>query len=67
MLTQAIRLAVGQGKRLRAEFLETEHNRIMYVTYKFAGFEEIEEQGERLLLEYRGEGLPELPGYITWE
>ena len=67
LLTQAIRLAVGQGKRLRAEFLETEHNRIMYVTYKFAGFEEIEEQGERLLLEYRGEGLPELPGYITWE
>lgn len=67
LLTHAIRLAVGQGKRLRAEFLETEFNRIMFVTYKFAGFEEVEEQGDRLLLEYRGEGLPELPSHICWD
>lgn len=67
LLTHAIRMAAERGKRLRAEFLETEHNRIMYVTYKFAGFEEIEEQEERLLLEYRGEGIPALPDYITWD
>lgn len=67
LLTHAIRMAAERGKRLRAEFLETEHNRIMYVTYKFAGFEEIEEQGERLILEYQGEELPELPGHITWD
>lgn len=67
LLTHAIRLAAEQKKRLRAEFLETEHNRIMYVTYKFAGFEEIEEQGDRLLLEYHGEETPELPSHITWD
>lgn len=66
LLTYAVRLADRMGKKLRAEFLQTEHNRIMYVTYKFAGFEEIQENGDRLLLEYQGSELPAFPDYIHW-
>lgn len=67
LLTYAIRLADSLGLRLRAEFFQTEHNRIMYITYKFAGFEEIEADGDRFLLEYQGEGVPDYPPYLHWE
>lgn len=67
LLAYAVRLAARMGLPLRAEFLQTEHNRMMYISYKLAGFEEISEQGDRLLLEYRGHTLPALPAYLTWE
>jgi len=63
----AVQLADRLGKRLRAEFLQTQHNRIMYITYKFAGFEEIREDGDSLLLEYQGEEPPVIPSYLHWE
>ncbi|MEO5344046.1 MAG: HAD-IIIC family phosphatase [Gammaproteobacteria bacterium SHHR-1] len=34
--------AAAQGVRLLADFRPTERNRMMYITYKFAGFSEIE-------------------------
>ncbi|MBR1497832.1 MAG: HAD-IIIC family phosphatase [Oscillospiraceae bacterium] len=65
LLAHATRLAAELGKALRAEFLETEYNRIMYITYRLAGFEELEEDGKRLLLEYRRpEPLP-YPDYLA--
>lgn len=65
LLAYATQLAHSLGKKLQAEFLETEHNRIMYITYKLAGFEEVEEDGERLLLEYTGEDAIPFPPYLT--
>jgi FkbH-like protein len=39
------------GARLRAEFVETGRNRMMYVTYRFAGFHEVGRSGDATLLE----------------
>lgn len=59
LLCCATQLAHRLGKPLLAEYLETEYNRIMYITYKLAGFEEIEEQGGEILLRYaQTEPLP---------
>lgn len=67
LLAYAVQLARRMNKRLRAEFLQTAHNRIMYITYKFAGFEEIQAEGARLLLEFQGEQPPELPACLHWD
>ena len=66
LLTHAVRVAAEKGKKLRAEYLETEYNRIMYITYKLAGFEEIDEfdDGDGCVLEYARETLPEYPSYL---
>ncbi len=64
LLAYATQLAHREGKILRAEFLETEHNRIMYITYKLAGFEEVEEDGDRLLLEFGQQAPLEFPPYL---
>ncbi|ASC71037.1 hypothetical protein XM38_019860 [Halomicronema hongdechloris C2206] len=42
MLNYIMSLAKGNHVRLRAEFVSNERNRMMYVSYKFAGFKEIE-------------------------
>jgi len=66
LLTHAVRVAAEKGKKLRAEYLETEYNRIMYITYKLAGFEEVDEfdDGDGCVLEYARETLPEYPSYL---
>lgn len=63
-LCHLIREATAAGKILRADFLETPRNRMMYVTYKFAGFEEIAANGKHLTLEYHGDAVPGFPGYL---
>lgn len=40
LLNYIMNLAREQGCRLQAEFLPTDRNRLMFVTYKFAGFQE---------------------------
>lgn len=67
LLTYAVRRAASDGKKLFAEFRETEHNRIMYVTYKMMGFDEAEENGNDLLLLYSEKNVPEYPPYLCVE
>ncbi len=67
LVAYAVQLAGRLGKRLQAEFLQTKHNRIMYITYKFAGFEEIKEDKDSLLLEYQGKEPPVIPAYLHFE
>lgn len=55
LLCYATQLADRLHKKLLAEFLETEYNRIMYITYKLAGFEDVEEDGSHILLRYARE------------
>jgi FkbH-like protein len=38
LLNHVMRLAQEAGARLEAEFVPTDRNRVMYVTYRFAGF-----------------------------
>ncbi|MFD8339079.1 HAD-IIIC family phosphatase [Streptomyces solisilvae] len=51
MLNHVMALARARGVWLRADFVETDRNRQMYITYMFAGFREIEREGQRVLLE----------------
>ncbi|MBF0428506.1 MAG: HAD-IIIC family phosphatase [Magnetococcales bacterium] len=52
--------------RLLAEFVPTDRNRMMYITYKFAHFREIEtdEPGDVTLLENDLSTIPPFPDYI---
>lgn len=59
------------GVRLLAEFRATDRNRMMYITYKFAGFSEVSEADGHALMEADLVSIPELPAYLrinaTWQ
>jgi FkbH-like protein len=63
-LNHLIRETLSAGKKLRADFVETPWNRTMYVTYKFAGFEEVFSEGPKITLEYKGTAMPSFPDYL---
>ncbi|GCE50438.1 HAD superfamily phosphatase (TIGR01681 family)/FkbH-like protein [Thermosporothrix hazakensis] len=53
------------GVHLLADFLVTERNRMMYVTYKFGGFRERERNGDMVLLENDLSHIQAFPDYAT--
>ena len=57
-------LASNNGVNLFAEFKANDKNRIMYITYKMAGFVEKGDNGECMVLEYKGDNYPAIPDYI---
>lgn len=57
-------LAKKHKVRLRAEFVPTDRNRMMYVTYKFAGFKEILEKENRVVFENNLELIQPFPNYM---
>jgi FkbH-like protein len=68
LLHYLIKQAKANGKELYAPFYHTDRNRVMYITYKFAGFETVEQQpdgGE--LLVYQGPHAPAYPPAIQVE
>ena len=64
LLTLLRQQAREQGVRLRSLFRETDRNRMMYVTYRFAGFNEVEKCDGLTLLENDLSSIPPLPGYL---
>jgi FkbH-like protein len=64
LLTYLMKLAQEAGVTLRSEFIATDRNRMMYVTYKFAGFQQIEDRGTSVVLEHKLSQIPEFPAYI---
>ena len=64
LLCYATQLAARLHKKLLAEYLETEYNRIMYITYKLAGFEDVEEDGRRILLQFSQDAPLSFPEYL---
>jgi FkbH-like protein len=64
MLHHLIRLACEAGVKLMAEFVPNAVNRMMYVTYKFAGFQEAGRRGDVILLEYGEGSVPNFPDYV---
>ena len=67
MLGHIMRLARAAGVRLRAEFVSNDRNRMMFITYRFAGFREIERRGDAQILETDLARIQELPSYIRLE
>ena len=51
LLNYILRLAKENHVRLKAEFVNNNRNRMMFVTYKFAGFKETGKAGEIIILE----------------
>jgi FkbH-like protein len=68
LLNYIIKQSREANKNLYAKFFHTNRNRIMYITYKFAGFEIEKELGENSeLLLHKGEGRYDFPAYINVE
>ncbi|WP_181775245.1 HAD-IIIC family phosphatase [Amycolatopsis pittospori] len=67
LLNHIMGLAKEDGAKLRADFVETGRNRVMYVTYAFAGFTEISRDGDRLVLESDLSTIQPPPPYLTLE
>lgn len=66
LLVHIVKLALEKEKKLQAQFVDTGKNRVMYITYKLMGFEEVEELEDDLsILEYQGEREREYPPYLT--
>jgi FkbH-like protein len=64
LLNHILGLARRAGVGVRAEFRSTERNRMMLVTYKFAGFRQVERSGDVLLFENDLEHIQPTPGYV---
>ncbi len=60
-----------EAKRTRvplyAEFIPNGRNRMMYITYRLAGFREVSKNGSLSLLENRLEEIPQFPTYLEVE
>lgn len=52
------------GVRLRAEFKSNDRNRMMLVSYKFAGFKEIDRSGDVILFENDLSRIQPFPDYV---
>ena len=64
LIGYVLQLASEQHVRLRAEFMQTGRNRMMYVTYKFAGFKEVESDGNFILFENDLSRVSPFPDYV---
>ncbi len=64
LMSHIMSLAKGAGVRLRAMLRETGRNRLMKVTYRFAGFKEVDRQGEDIVLESELRNIQPFPDYV---
>ena len=65
LLSKIMGAAAHHGACLQAEFIPTGRNRMMYATYKFAGFSEIRRKEQLVLLQSDGARRPAIPDYIS--
>jgi len=57
-------LAKKHGVRLQAEFVSTDRNRMMLITYRFGGFKQIKHDGNLLVFESNPDQLQAFPEYV---
>ncbi|MBD2345775.1 HAD-IIIC family phosphatase [Anabaena subtropica] len=67
MLNHLMSLAQSNNVRLLAEFVSNDRNRMMYVSYKFAGFKEIEKHGDLVIFENDLSRIQDVPGYVKFQ
>lgn len=65
MLKYIMKSAAKENVKLYADFIPTDKNRIMYITYKFAGFKENMNENGFVRLEGDLERTGEYPDYLT--
>jgi FkbH-like protein len=64
MLTHIMKMAKQASVSLRADFVSTERNRMMYITYKFMGFKEMYKNDAFIVFEHDLQHIPVFPDYI---
>lgn len=64
MMTHIMNLAKEAKVKLHAEFNFNNVNRMMYVTYKFAGFKEIDFDSSPIVLESNLSNIQDFPNYV---
>ncbi|MEH1894391.1 MAG: HAD-IIIC family phosphatase [Nostoc sp.] len=64
MLNHIMKLAKNSNVRLRAEFISNNRNRMMFISYKFSGFQEIDKNGDLLILENDLTRIQPIPEYV---
>jgi FkbH-like protein len=67
MLSYILRLARQNDVQLQAEFIPNGRNRMMEITYMFAGFREVEQIGELAILEHSLTDIRPYPEYVGVE
>jgi GNAT superfamily N-acetyltransferase len=64
LIHHLLRKAKDAGVRLRAELVDTGRNRQMLITYRFAGFREVEKVGHVSVMENDFSALQPPPPYV---
>ena len=64
MIHHILRMAKEAGVKLRAEFLSTDRNRQMLITYRFAGFKEVDKVGDVAIMENNYSAIQPPPPYV---
>lgn len=64
LVNHIMQLAKEAGATLRAEFVRNDRNRMMFATYKFAGFREVGREGDAVVLENDLANIQPFPGYV---
>lgn len=64
MIHHVLRMAKAAGVKLRGEFVSNDRNRQMLITYKFAGFKEIDRVGEVAIMENDFSAIQPPPPYV---
>lgn len=64
LINYIMKLAKKAGVRLRAEFVMNDRNRMMLITYKFAGFKEIERVADLIVFENDLSNIQPFPDYM---
>jgi FkbH-like protein len=64
MLSHILQLARAAGTPVRAEFIRTDRNRMMYLTFKMSGFKEIDRRGDVAVLEHDLGSIDPFPNHV---
>jgi FkbH-like protein len=64
MINHIMHMAQRAGVRLRAEFISNNRNRMMYITYKFGGFREVEKIDDLIVFENDLSHIQPFPSYV---
>jgi FkbH-like protein len=65
LITHIMRLARQAGVKLQADFIANDRNRMMFVTYRLAGFKSIQENDNTCLLQHDLAQAPDFPDYVV--
>ena len=67
MMNHIMSLAQSNNVRLLAEFVPNDRNRMMYISYKFAGFKEIDKNGDSVIFENDLTRIQAAPSYVNFK